>query len=112
MAKYVKTLKTTMSEEIAKLHGPKVDVKTFRRWLHFDKSALKAPEQETLDQALKSSKVLDTIYSMRHDLAAIWARSTATQEQLVKQLEDWCQRAEASGIDALQQFSRRLRCYA
>ncbi len=112
MAKYVKTLKATMREEIGKLHGPKVDVKTFRRWLHLDEAALKAPEKETLDQALQSSKVLATIYAMRKELAAIWARSSATQDQLVKQLEDWCHRAEASGIDALQKFSRRLRSYA
>jgi stearoyl-CoA desaturase (delta-9 desaturase) len=31
---------------------------------------------------------------------------------LVIRLEDWCKRAEASGIDALQQFSRRIRAYA
>jgi stearoyl-CoA desaturase (delta-9 desaturase) len=31
---------------------------------------------------------------------------------MVKQLEDWCQRAEASGIAALAQFSRGLRAYA
>jgi stearoyl-CoA desaturase (delta-9 desaturase) len=113
MAKYVKSLKDTMGEEISKLrpHGMKFDVKTFRRWLHLGESDLKAPERETLDQALKSSKVLATIYSMRQELAAIWARSTASQEQLLKQLEDWCHRAEASGIEALQQFSRRLRCY-
>jgi stearoyl-CoA desaturase (delta-9 desaturase) len=30
----------------------------------------------------------------------------------VRHLEDWCVRAEASGIVPLQQFSRRLRCYA
>jgi stearoyl-CoA desaturase (delta-9 desaturase) len=49
---------------------------------------------------------------MRQDLAALWSRSTASSEQLVRQLQDWCQKAEASGIEALSQFSRRLRCYA
>ena len=43
---------------------------------------------------------------------ALWQRSTANKEQLVRQLEDWCRRAEASGIIALRDFSRRLRCYA
>ena len=32
--------------------------------------------------------------------------------QLVAQLQDWCQRAEASGIKTLQEFSLRLRSYA
>jgi stearoyl-CoA desaturase (delta-9 desaturase) len=31
---------------------------------------------------------------------------------LLHQLQDWCVRAEASGIKALQDFSLRLRSYA
>ncbi len=112
MARYVNAVKSAVRKEIAQLHLPQLDVKTFRRWLHFDEAALPKPERETLEQALHSSRVLATIYAMRKELAAIWARSTASQEQLLKQLEDWCQRAEASGIEALQQFSRRLRAYA
>ncbi len=71
------------------------------------------PEKErtVLDQALHSSKVLSTIYSMRQELSALWSRSTASKEQLVKQLEDWCRRAEESGIGALREFSRTLRRY-
>ena len=38
--------------------------------------------------------------------------SSYARDQLVRQLDDWCKRAEASGIQALEQFSRRLRCYA
>jgi stearoyl-CoA desaturase (delta-9 desaturase) len=48
---------------------------------------------------------------MQQELAALWSRSTASKEQLVKQLEAWCRRAEESGISALQVFSRKLRCY-
>jgi stearoyl-CoA desaturase (delta-9 desaturase) len=49
---------------------------------------------------------------MRHELAALWNRSSATREQLVAQLQDWCHRAEASGIGPLRDFSMRLRSYA
>lgn len=114
MGKYVKSLKQIMSEEIQHLRaqGVHFDVITFRRWLHLGETELKAPEQAELKQALNSSKVLATIYAMRQELAALWGRSTLTQEQLVKQLDDWCKRAESSGIEALQQFSQRLRCYA
>ncbi len=114
MGKYVKSLKQIMGEEIQRLRaqGVHFDVITFRRWLHLDETDLKAPEQAELKQALSASKVLATIYAMRQELAALWGRSTLTQEQLVKQLDDWCKRAESSGIEALQQFSQRLRCYA
>jgi stearoyl-CoA desaturase (delta-9 desaturase) len=56
--------------------------------------------------------VLNTVYTMRQELSALWQRSSASKEQLVSHLEDWCRRAEASGIAALQDFSRQLRCYA
>jgi stearoyl-CoA desaturase (delta-9 desaturase) len=49
---------------------------------------------------------------MRQELVALWQRSTLSTEQLVKQLDDWCTRAEASDIEPLMQFSRRLRSYA
>ena len=39
--------------------------------------------------------------AMRQDLAASGARSTATREQLLEHLQDWCQRAEAVGIASL-----------
>lgn len=53
-----------------------------------------------------------TMKAMRHELVALWGRSMATHEQLVRRLQEWCQRAEASGIAPLAEFSRRLRCYA
>lgn len=55
---------------------------------------------------------LQTMKAMRHELVALWTRSMATHEQLVRRLQDWCQRAEASGIAPLAEFSRRLRSYA
>jgi stearoyl-CoA desaturase (delta-9 desaturase) len=48
---------------------------------------------------------------MRRELTSLWQRSTATKDELVHELEDWCHRAEASGIVALQEFSRYLRRY-
>lgn len=48
---------------------------------------------------------------MRQELVALLSRSSFTTEQLVKQLEDWCRRAETSGIGALREFSHMLRGY-
>jgi stearoyl-CoA desaturase (delta-9 desaturase) len=65
-----------------------------------------------LSQVLSNAKTLDKVYTMREELAEIWQRSTASTDELVKQLEDWCRRAEESGIEVLRTFSQRLRCYA
>ena len=56
--------------------------------------------------------LLDRIRPMRRELAGLWARSMASSEHLVVQLQDWCLRAEASGVAPLVAFSRRLRTYS
>jgi len=112
MARFVQSVKSTLREEIAKLNIHELNLKTFRKWLHLDEAALPAPEKQVLEKALHMSRVLATIYAMRKELAGLWARSTASQEELLKRLEDWCQRAEATGIEAMQRFARQLRAYA
>lgn len=114
LAKYAKSLRRTCAEEIRDLRtrAVRVDVTAIRRMLHRDAKALPANERIKVNDALSKSSVLATVYTMRQELAELWQRSNASKEQLVRQLEDWCLRAEASGIIALQEFSRRLRCYA
>jgi len=76
-----------------------------------DESALAETDRVRLALTLEQSTALKTIYAMRRDLAALWARSTDSREELLARLQDW-RRAEASNIVALQNFSRRLRSYA
>ena len=73
---------------------------------------LSEAERARLAESAKVSKALSIALAMRDELVALWDRSTASKEQLVQQLEDWCRRAEASGVAPLADFSRRLRCYA
>jgi stearoyl-CoA desaturase (delta-9 desaturase) len=61
---------------------------------------------------MEKSTALSTIYAMRQELNVLWERSTETSEQLLARLQDWCRRAEASGIAPLAQFSVQLRRYA
>jgi stearoyl-CoA desaturase (delta-9 desaturase) len=114
VACFARTSMATWKQELAALQakGFAVDTSRVKRWLQRDAKDLKATERAGLEEALRNSKVLDTIYSMRQELASLWARSTASKEQLLQQLQDWCRRAEASGIASLQQFSRTLRAYA
>ncbi len=117
LRKYAKSLQHTYHHEIAQLKHAlpdlgKVDSQRVKKWLHLDAHDLSEPEQLKLNLVINSSAKIYTAYTLRQELAAIWQRSNATKEQLVHDLEDWCRRAESSGIEALQQFSLRLRCYA
>lgn len=118
MGNYGRMLKLACREEFSRLqqvcrqYGREPLVpERLKRWLIQDAERLQDQERQVLTELLQHSSDLRVLYQFRQELAAVWARSSASQEQLLKTLEDWCRRAEASGIEALQQFSLRLRCY-
>ncbi|HEY2816051.1 MAG TPA: fatty acid desaturase [Casimicrobiaceae bacterium] len=115
---YARTLKAACAAEFASLRqrrDRRSSVPTLRcikRWLSNDPATLSEGERSRLAEALAHSKVLQQVYSMRQDLVALWDRSTESSEQLLARLQDWCHRAEVSGIAPLAQFSLQLRRYA
>ena len=62
-------------------------------------------------QLLADSTALRTVNDFRQQLQNLWEQANVSNDALVKQLRDWCERAEASGIRALQDFSAQLRGY-
>lgn len=116
LAKYTQSMKSMFSKEFEHLREKiahlDVDHPTLKRWVLADSKTLQEHERTKLSEVLSKTQTLDKVYTMREELAAIWERSTASTDELVKQLEDWCHRAEESGIEALKNFSKRLRCYA
>lgn len=61
--------------------------------------------------ALAASEALETVYQFQQELQAIWQKVGASQEALLKALEEWCERAMATGIECLQEFASRLQGY-
>ncbi|HEX2603739.1 MAG TPA: fatty acid desaturase [Oxalicibacterium sp.] len=115
-AKYAKSLKKTWREERehlkAKANLESGYLRSARKLLHREPTQLQEPHKEQLSTLFEHSKTLKTMHEMRVELGAIWGRSHATRDQLLQQLQDWCARAEASGIASLREFSLRLRSYA
>jgi len=115
---YARSLKAACAAELANLRlragrGNVVpSARRMKRFLLADPATLTEGERAELAAALAKSKALSTIYAMRQDLGSLWERSTESSEQLLARLQDWCSRAEASGIAPLAQFSLKLRRYA
>jgi stearoyl-CoA desaturase (delta-9 desaturase) len=115
LSRYAKSLQRTYAEELDRLkHWSPRDAEVLRSMKRalLRGQAAAGSERARLAEALKNSRALATALAMRHELAALWERSSASKEQLLRQLQDWCRRAEASGIAPLVDFSRRLRSYA
>ena len=116
MAKYAKSIKAAWHEEVEHLKT-KAELesrflKSSRKLLQREPGKLEAPQQQQLVELFQHSKALETMHNMRVELGVIWERSHFTRDQLLHKLQDWCNRAEASGIKSLQEFSFRLRSYA
>jgi len=114
LSSYGKSLKRLYRQELARLgHWSQEaeSLKPLKRYLSRFSQVSEA-ERARISDALKNSKSLATALAMRDELAAIWARSSASREQVLEQLQEWCRKAEASGEVPLVEFSRRLRCYA
>ncbi|AEA61816.1 MULTISPECIES: DesA family fatty acid desaturase [Burkholderia] len=117
MANYGKALKRAYRQELAHLKelgsSEKYQLlRGARSWFHKDEEGLNEPQKRLLPEIFANSQKMHTYFQLRQDLASMWDRSNASREQLLAQLQDWCHRAEQSGIKALQEFATRLRRYA
>ena len=115
LSRYAKSVRRTYAEEVERLrHWSPRDAEVLRSLKRalLRGQAVAGAESARLADALKNSRALATAIAMRDELATLWDRSTASKEQLLRQLQDWCHRAEASGIAPLVDFSQRLRSYA
>jgi stearoyl-CoA desaturase (delta-9 desaturase) len=112
MAQYAKQMRAACGQEMQALQAKGADlsaIKTAKRWLHRDDARIPATALADLQKARSEHPVLDKMASMRDELQAFWGNTSANREQLIVDLQAWCQRAEASGIDALRQLSLQLK---
>ncbi len=112
MAGYGREMRRACKAEIALLKQKKADLsplKAAKRWLHRDDDRVPASARAKLAQARADHPVLDQMVTMREELRQLWLNTSQSREQLAADLQAWCHRAEESGIEALRQFSYKLR---
>ena len=116
MAKYAANLRSACAEELDRLkqQGAQnterwTEMRLAQRWLHRDDQKIPADVKAQVANACGQSPALTKLVAMREELRQLWTRTNVSGEQLVADLQGWCQRAEASGIVALQEFARTLK---
>ncbi len=87
-------------------------LKRGRKLLLRDNSLIDSKGILYLTELLAQRENLRKAYDFRQRLQAIWQQTSATQYELIAALQEWCKQAEASGIEALQQFAIRLKGYS
>jgi stearoyl-CoA desaturase (delta-9 desaturase) len=112
MAGYAREMRAVCKAEIEVLKDKKADLSPLKaagRWLHRDEDKVPASARIQLERARAAHPVLDKMVTMREELRQMWLNTSQSREQLALDLQAWCRRAEESGIEALRQFSLRLR---
>ncbi|HOB96232.1 MAG TPA: fatty acid desaturase [Aquabacterium sp.] len=114
MAKYAKELRAACATELeqVKQQGAAArlaDLQLAKRWLHRDDEKIPSAVKPQLAKVVDGNPQLAKLVAMREELRQLWTRTNVSAEQLVIDLQQWCKRAESSGIDALAQFSMKLR---
>jgi stearoyl-CoA desaturase (delta-9 desaturase) len=86
-------------------------IKRARRLMVREAAQLDETKHQLLQRALELNDRLKTVYTMKQKLVDVWNRRATTQEHLIQALQEWCREAEATGIEALRNFSQKLRTY-
>ena len=113
MAAFAQSVRVACAEEARRIGAAEGKLlKAARGWLAVDAAKWSAEQRAKLSEVFAASDRVRKIIEMRTELSAIWERSNLSREQLLQMLQQWCARAEASGIRALQDIALRMRCYA
>jgi stearoyl-CoA desaturase (delta-9 desaturase) len=87
-------------------------LKQIRSTLVREESRVDEVARNRLQRALRDNEALNTVYEFRRRLQEIWGRTYASHEKLRQALQDWCQQAEATGVQVLKDFAQRLKGYS
>jgi len=120
MANYAKELRRACADELLRLKAQGAaaasssgaswtELRLAQRWLHRDAEKIPSTVRQQLQKVVDATPTLSELVAMREELRQLWTRTNVSAEQLVVDLQDWCRRAESSGIAALRDFSLQLR---
>ncbi len=83
-----------------------------RKGLADDGRWLKPDAREQLQQWIAQRPRISTLVEYRARLALVLESRSQSANETLQQLQAWCRDAEASGIQALHEFSQRMKGYA
>jgi stearoyl-CoA desaturase (delta-9 desaturase) len=83
-----------------------------RRLITRAEARMNVKMQQRLDELLSHNHTMQVVYEFKQRLQDMWTgKAVTTQESLLHALQEWCQQAEATGIEALEEFAQTLRTY-
>jgi len=114
LARYARATRKALQDELLRLRLSAHDYDRFaglKKWVARRSAVVPEVHQQTLADLMGRSGVMKTVIEMGDELTAIWQHAAASRDEMLSHLQRWIARAEASGIQALQEAAARMRSY-
>jgi stearoyl-CoA desaturase (delta-9 desaturase) len=114
LARYARATRKAFQDELTRLRlsAPEYDrFAGLKKWVTRRSGAVPEAHQQTLAELMGRSGVMKTLIEMRDELAVTWQHAASSRDEMLSHLQAWIARAEASGIQALQEAAARIRSY-
>ncbi|MCF6301039.1 MAG: transposase, partial [Proteobacteria bacterium] len=79
--------------------------------LSFDPKFISCDFKEKISKHVGDNSTIQTLLTYKQELQAIWEDNSLNVEEMTAALKKWCQRAEQSGNQMLQEFAATLKQY-
>lgn len=118
MARYARTMRQAFQAEAERLlkdarsEEERGLIQKAKKLLSIDELKMSSEQLQSLAALCAKSPMIDRLVQMRRELREIWERTNLSSEQMLARLQDWCERAEQSGNQWLEEMSLRIRRYA
>ncbi len=86
--------------------------KRAKRIIAKEDSLLTDSYRQQLSQLVEENEMMETIYDMKMQLLQVWKKRTSSRDELLAAMQDWCKKAEESGIRVLEEFAQSLKQYS
>jgi stearoyl-CoA desaturase (Delta-9 desaturase) len=100
-----------LRRDLANRTGASSIVRATRRRLSWQPHMLDERSRVHLSELVQHHPRLKTVLEYRNELKALWEGAHTSNEKLLADFREWCARAEASGIQALEEFVAYLKSF-
>jgi stearoyl-CoA desaturase (Delta-9 desaturase) len=100
-----------LRRELANRSGASSIVRATRRLLSWQPHMLDERSRAHLSELVQHHPRLKTVLEYRNELKALWEGAHTSNEKLLADFREWCARAEASGIQVLEEFVAYLKSF-
>lgn len=89
----------------------KKGIKKYTQQLSLDPQFIKKKWNNKFQSGFEENQTIQSMMAFKYELQAIWENNSMSMEEMVDAFKQWCQKAEASGNQMLQDFAATLKQY-